>query len=375
MNYNSEISQENIVKLLLINILEKNSLSDVINDIISITKKDQNNIVLKDKIPLTTSDLLSIIYHTIGSIKLLKWLIEVSADFENKNRKKKKKTHKIIKKERKLKSPKFLCLNISGDKKGENIKIEEEIKKEENISEDNNIKIEGEIKNEEDKKEENTLKIEEEVNNEENKSDYTFYSGGSNPINVNDIGKLDDFVIEIKSGNEILNSNVNNNSNLISLDEEESSNSQINNINSGLKTEIKLQKQRNRLHKKLEKENIQNRNGIKSETKLTKIKKDKSIDKEKKLSYHYRRENDKIYKYKISESYEKENKAKFVCAEPDCKSYAEYDINKKIFRVAIGHSVMYTKHCYVANPTASDNEMYKKMDNENCNDIQLVIEK
>ena len=357
MNYNSEISQENIVKLLLINILEKNSLSDVINDIISITKKDQNNIVLKDKIPLTTSDLLSIIYHTIGSIKLLKWLIEVSADFENKNRKKKKKTHKIIKKERKLKSPKFLCLNISGDKKGENIKIE------------------GEIKNEEDKKEENTLKIEEEVNNEENKSDYTFYSGGSNPINVNDIGKLDDFVIEIKSGNEILNSNVNNNSNLISLDEEESSNSQINNINSGLKTEIKLQKQRNRLHKKLEKENIQNRNGIKSETKLTKIKKDKSIDKEKKLSYHYRRENDKIYKYKISESYEKENKAKFVCAEPDCKSYAEYDINKKIFRVAIGHSVMYTKHCYVANPTASDNEMYKKMDNENCNDIQLVIEK
>ena len=66
----NDFSQEKIIKLILLNFIEKTSLDEVINNIVNLSKIKDEEIKLKDKTPLSTLDVFSIIYKTCGSVKL-----------------------------------------------------------------------------------------------------------------------------------------------------------------------------------------------------------------------------------------------------------------------------------------------------------------
>ena len=92
-------SQEDIVKLMLENLISAFSLNEIGKNIINLGLKKEEEIIIKDKIPLSSLDILSIICKTIGSIKLMQCFLEVKTKMpERKNKDfKKKKKEKFIK--------------------------------------------------------------------------------------------------------------------------------------------------------------------------------------------------------------------------------------------------------------------------------------
>lgn len=77
---NNDYSKENVIKIILKNLVDRFSLKNVIIDLVTVTKKNENEILLKDTIPLTCEDILSILYKNIGAIKLYQNLLEISSD-------------------------------------------------------------------------------------------------------------------------------------------------------------------------------------------------------------------------------------------------------------------------------------------------------
>ena len=93
-NFDNDISRENVIKLILQNLIDRYSLKNIINDIISITKQNEKQLKLKDKIPLNPEDIISILYKNVGSIKLYQCLLDISEKPPQINRISKKKTLK-----------------------------------------------------------------------------------------------------------------------------------------------------------------------------------------------------------------------------------------------------------------------------------------
>ena len=76
-DYEEDKSRENVLKLILQNLVNRYSLPVIINDIISVTKHKENQLILKDKIPLTSTDIISIMYKNFGSIKLFRIILDL----------------------------------------------------------------------------------------------------------------------------------------------------------------------------------------------------------------------------------------------------------------------------------------------------------
>lgn len=319
MNPNLDLSKEYIVKLMLKEIIEIYSLKEIINDVIFLVERKEGELKLKDKIPLTSRDIISIIHSSIGSIQLLQWLIELNTELElEKMRKKrtKKKIKKLKEEENKILTPKF--------KKQESVNDKEK---------------------------------------EYDKAENAFYSNCDIPLNLD--RNNDEFVIEIKNGNEILNSTI------INLDESDSSNSEQNDNYYGVKSEIKSPKRKNNLSKGFGNGTFSNRNGINSETKIFNDMKKARKNIENSLNYHYHLKDGKVYKYKFDKLNEKGNIAEFSCADPNCFSCADYEIKTKVFDIIASHSLAYEDHCYVKINADNDYYIFDKMQNENISDMQL----
>lgn len=79
-NTSEDISQEKVIKLILRNLIEKYTLEKIVNDIVAVTKENENNLILKDKIPLNPGDIISIMYKNVGSIKLFQNLLDIYRD-------------------------------------------------------------------------------------------------------------------------------------------------------------------------------------------------------------------------------------------------------------------------------------------------------
>ena len=125
-NSEIDISREKVIKLILKNLIDRYSLIKIINDIVSVTKKNENQLILKDKIPLSSEDIIAIIYKNIGSVKLYQCLLDLNLinkgdDFDDINIKKKSSKQKI-KKEKFIKYPnlKSKVMSLNGKKSHQN---------------------------------------------------------------------------------------------------------------------------------------------------------------------------------------------------------------------------------------------------------------
>ena len=184
-----DFSQDTIITLILKNLISRSSVEKVTKELISLMKKEEDEITTNNTLQLTNYDLLSIVYKLIGSDKILKILLsEVSK-----------------------KSP-------------EEINQEIEIKKDEALLQQKFV---------------DTKKDKEELNiNEEN--EYSFYLNGTMPVNVEKNNSSDNIIIEIPS-------DLNQNNNEMEIDENETSSNEIENIRS----EVKLPKyKKNKIDKR-----------------------------------------------------------------------------------------------------------------------------
>ena len=343
-NDNDYYTQDDIVKLMLENLIATFSLREVGDNILLLGKKREEDIMLKDKIPLNSFDILSIIYKTVGCNKLLKCFLDVKVKMP----KRKKKIFKKKKKEKLLQSPEDRQKDIV---KGKNKEKENDIK---------NI-------HEKDKDIENG-KIEELKEN-----DYTLYlqsnNSNNNKIEINNDKIMDDLVIEIDKGKE---SNDDNNKNEeIRLEESDSSSSDIKEINNCRNSEIKIPKSKNKLNLNNENEKITQKEGIKSETKIfnsmKKFRKEKLYD----VSFHYYIHNEFFYKFRLDKIDKIKNIARFFCDDTNCRATAEYNLINKIFTIKTSHSIPYNDHNYIKNFKSKDESVLNFMKKNNIYDLQM----
>ena len=96
----SEFSKDNIIKLILQSLVDRYSLKSVIYDLISVTRRKENELILNDKIPLNCEDILSMIYKNCGVIKLYNCFLEINNYKEGKPSKNKNKISILSKKRR-----------------------------------------------------------------------------------------------------------------------------------------------------------------------------------------------------------------------------------------------------------------------------------
>ena len=184
-----DFSQDTIITLILKNLISRSSVEKVTKELISLMKKEEDEITTNNTLQLTNYDLLSIVYKLIGSDKILKILLS----------------------EVPKKSPEEINQKI-------------EIKKDEAILQQKFV---------------DTKKDKEELNiNEEN--EYSFYLNGTMPVNVEKNNSSDNIIIEIPS-------DLNQNNNEMEIDENETSSNEIENIRS----EVKLPKyKKNKIDKR-----------------------------------------------------------------------------------------------------------------------------
>ena len=309
---NMNISRETVVKLILQNLIDRYSLKNVINDIMKITKQKENQLVLKDKIPLNSEDIISIIYKNVGSIKLYQCLLDISETTPEITTSSKKKT---------IKTEKFN--NFSKFKNPLSTKEEQKL-----LNIGNNI----------------------------NKS---------NEKNNNDFVKIGD--IEI-SPNKFRNNNT------ISSNETETTVYEIKNGGkTELKRERKrekkiLEKKRNRQGKSTS----VHMNGIYSESKLINMPNKLGKAYENKLGFHYVLEKGNLYKFKVKEVDNEKEKAKFICDDPKCQGTAEYTINNKMFKSLKEHSISHDEHCYNKYMVFTDMNILNYMLKHKIEDLQLT---
>ena len=327
MNYydeNENYSQDDIVKLILEYNIDLFSKDEFTKDLVTLLWKErEEGIELKDKAYLSSFDILVVISKTYGTTQLLK-AVSAMLDLDIKKNKKRKKPKRKVKKEKFIKaSP-----NIEPKKDKDKYK-----------------------------------------GNEAN--EYTYYAQGSNPINLakDKTKTIDDLIIEIDNNNK--NNTDYNNNHVISLEESDSSNSGKNDFNCGAKSEIKSPKQIINLGKKIEKRNVKQNKGIKTECKIFKTV--KKPFQEKLLlpkDYHYIIRYSHLFKYKFDEINADNNTAKYKCVEPKCKSIGIYNLISGIFDVKIWHSIPYIEHCYVKDFSEKDAQVLECMKINNALDLQ-----
>ena len=114
-------------------------------------------------------------------------------------------------------------------------------------------------------------------------------------------------------------------------------------------------------------------NGINSEKKCAKPFKEIQYKKNSDLSYHYKLDNNSLYKYKFVEINKNDNLAVFLCDDLECKGKAEYDLISQIFLININHSIDNKDHSYIKNMNDKDCEILNYMKTNSFNDIQLKI--
>ena len=239
MNSSDDSYQDKIIKLMLQNLISDGSLESVIKDVKILVNKNLDEIETKDKLPLSNYDILSIIVKSVGSVKLLKCLLEIDSD----------KKSKVKRPKAKIKKEKFLLAHkLKFSKK----KMEKE--------------------KETEKKEETKVK----------NIECSYYSGNIR-VDIDKRNKKDNFVIEINNDNDASKNN-----NIISLEESESSTSGENfiNLGVGVKSEVKTFKTKNGVTKELKTKKVSLHNGINSEIKISLPTKENKKGKENELSTH-----------------------------------------------------------------------------------------
>lgn len=124
-----ENSQEIVTKLILENLIQKYSREKIIDEINTIASKKDNEIILRDKTPLDSKDIISIIFKTVGSVKLYKALLEISQSYDETPKREKAKT--------KIRTEKFISMKRSTPL----YSTEEEEEKPKSVKKVNHIKI------------------------------------------------------------------------------------------------------------------------------------------------------------------------------------------------------------------------------------------
>ena len=312
LEYEEDISREKVLKLILQNLVNRFSLEVIINDIISVTKSKENQLIIKDKNPLNSTDIISIIYKNVGSIKLFQTILDINSEPNEIP-----KSHKN--------SEKTTNYSNSPLNSPPNSSIEEENpqKSSPNISPNNNPNI-----------------------NNDNE--------GDNVV----------ILIDNNQNEETINNNI------IPLDENETINAKK---KDGTKSELKKTKKiRKKNNNSINMSDPVHYYGINSETKLSKAHKKARTNYEQKLGFHYTLEKGNFYKYKIKNIVERNKTIIFVCDDIKCKGAGEYCIASKTFKAFKRHNVSFKNHSYIKKMVARDMNIFKYMKENSIEDMQLT---
>ena len=315
MNNTCYFDREKIAKIILEKIVKEETRDNLASYISIIAKKEPDEIIPKDKNPLSNFEIMSNIYKYIGSVNLFKCLLDVKEKLDNKKKIKKK----IIKKEKKLIAPSILNKKRERDK--------------EKLIEDEEEKID------------------------------IISSSDSNDYYLSQIDR--NSPVENPEKEE---SNIND---IINLNENESSTSSEKVINIGVNSEVKTFRKKNIIQNSTIDDFPEIQNGLYSEKKCAKPFKEIQYEKQSDLSYHYVLNNNNLYKYKFVQIDKNDNLALFSCDDPNCISMAEYDLNKKIFIININHSIDNEEHEYIKNMNDKDCDILDYMKSKSCYNLQL----
>ena len=154
-------------------------------------------------------------------------------------------------------------------------------------------------------------------------------------------------------------------------DENNSSKSSDKFISLGVNSEVKTLRKKNIIPNSVIDDFPEIQNGINSEKKCSKPFKEIQYKKHSDLSYHYKLDNDSLYKYKFVEINKNDNLAVFLCDDLECKGKAEYDLISQIFMININHSIDNKDHSYIKNMSDKDYDILNYMKTNSFNDIQL----
>ena len=308
MHKKVDFSQDTVLRIMLESLIARSSLKSLMYDVEKLLNKKEEEIEIRNKLPLSNYDILCILYKILGPDKLLKGLFRVNAKAKKEDKQSKQKINK--------RKNKFIPIPDNSNSEKENGNIE--IKK--NIT--------------------NSPKSEESIKKDD-----------------------DDFVIEIPNDDDSKNTE-----NMISIDEKESS---ISNENYNTKSEIKCIRNKNIIKKEFDKNNIEINNGLKSETKIYLSPKHNFKEKNSNLSYHYTLNQGNLYKYRFIKNI-KENVALFICDDVNCECLAEYELKNQVFIIKTGHSILHNEHDYIKDITKQDLYILNHMKNNNIGEVQLA---
>ena len=282
----------------------------VINDIISVTKRKEDQLILKDKIPLNSDDIISIIYKNVGSVILFQTILDIYPE-PNEIPKVDKNSEKTTNYSN---SPLHSPPNSSIE---ENSQISSA-----NISTNNN------------------------TNNCDTENDNVI------------------IVIDNNQNEEIRDNKI------IPLDENETT---VVKLNDGTKSELKKSKRnKKKNNNNLNISDSFHYSGINSEIKLSKAHIKIRTNYEHKLGFHYTLEKGIFFKYKIKNIIERKKIIIFICADIKCKAVGEYYIESKMFKVIKGHNISFKNHIYIKNIDVRDMKIFKYMKENYIEDMQLT---
>jgi len=308
-----DFSQDTVLTIMLQSLISRSSLKSLMYDVEKLLNKKEEEIEIRNKLPLSNYDILCILYKIVGPDKLLKCLFRVNS--------KDKKDQKQSKQKDNKKEIKFIPIPNNSNTKKENDNID-------------NIEI------------------------DKNKN------ATHSALSEENIKKYDDdFVIEIPNDDDSKNTE-----NLINIGENESSTS---NENYNTKSEIKCVRNKNVINKEFDKKSIDINKGLKSETKIYHSSKHIVKEKNNNLSYHYTLNQGNLYKYRFIK-YIKENIALFSCDDDNCECLAEYELKNQVFIIRTGHSILHDEHDYIKDITKQDLYIFNHMNNNNIGDVQLT---
>ena len=311
MNQHVDFSKDKVLTIMLQSLIERASLKSLMYDVEKLLNKKEEEIEIRNKLPLSNFDILCILYKILGPDELLKCLFRTN----DKN----KKEGKQSKQKDNQKENKFLTIPLNSKTEKEKGNDNIEITKYKNVSHS--------------------------TQNEEY------------------IQKDDDFVIELPNEDDSKKTDI-----IINLDEKESSTS-CENYN--IKSEVKCIRNNNITKKEFDKTNIQINKGLKSETKIYPFSKHNIKEKKSNLSYHYTLNQGNLYKYRFIK-YIKDNVALFSCDDVNCECFAEYELKNQVFLIKKCHSFSQEEHDYIKEITTQDSNILDHMKNKNIGDIQLT---
>ena len=298
-------SNEKTIKIILENLIEKYSLREIIDCIITETTLSQNKIVKENK---ELYDIINLLCHNTGIPEIFKYVLDLQED-------------------------KYINSNTKNENSKKNSLS--------STSEEEYINIDNKI---------NDIT----VNLSDN--DYIKLNNSNNSINN------DTDIINLTESEDLIE---NNNNNIISLYENESTSFLE---KKGKNSELKMSKKK--LNKKIDIPCYRKRFKIYSEEKFFNINKKLENNKVKDLSCHYSIINGDCYKYKLKNINE-EGIASFICIDKKCKSYGIYNINNKMFTLLKGHNVDNNYSCN-RNSNVNDKIYFAYMKNNNIEEMQVI---